>query len=97
MGILIDDPFPIFKTPLPVAVSDRLALLGLITKPALELFTAIFAFTFTLFVAVKVRVVFAFQLTPSLIFILPEPDCEPDALCSVTLVVPRLVESWVPV
>ena len=31
------------------------------------------AFTFTLFVAVNVRVVLALQLTPSLIFILPEP------------------------
>jgi hypothetical protein len=80
LGKLIEAPLPIFKTPLVDSDSDWFAVLGLIAKPAVAPVAEILAFTFTLLVAVNVRVVLALQLTPSLMFILPEPVCAPDAL-----------------
>ena len=81
LGKLIEAPLPILKTPLLFAAdSERLAVFGLIANPAVVPVAVIFAFTLTLFVAVNVRVVSALQLTPSLMFILPEPVCAPDAL-----------------
>ena len=72
-------PPPIFNLP-PVADSAKLEVFGLIAKPVFVPDAVILAFMFTLLVAVNVRVVLAFQLTPSLIFILPETVCPPDAL-----------------
>ena len=72
-GSFIEAPLPIEKFPAPEAVSDKLAVLGLMTKLALGAVAVMFAFTLTFLEAVKVRVVFALQLTLSLIFKSPEP------------------------
>ena len=85
LGRLIDASLPREKTPVVDAFSIGfvrfwLAVLGLMAIPALEPVAEIFALTLTLLEAVNVSVVFALQLTPSLIFRSPLPLCDPEAL-----------------
>src|ERR1700730_19315290 len=55
------------------------------------------ALILTLFDAVSVKAVLAFHATASLTFPLPDPAVAPLLLCRLTPVVPRLLESVVPV
>ena len=83
-GRLMTPPLPRLKTPVPLAVSLPLLVLGLIAIPAFAPFAVILAFTLTLFEAFRVSFVLAFHDTFWLMLTLPEPPAVPALLCRMT-------------
>src|ERR1700692_112036 len=96
-GKLMDAPLLRLNVPVPIAVSVPLAVLGLMTTPAVLPVAVMLALTLTLFDAVIVKVVLALHEIASFTFTLPLPAVAPLLLCKTTPVVARLVESSAPV
>src|ERR1700733_7976531 len=96
-GRLIDAPLLSLNIPIPLGSSEPLAVLGLITIPAVLPLAVMLAFTLTLFDAVIVKVVLALHEIASFTFTLPPPVSVPLLLCRDTSVVMRLDESAAPV
>src|SRR6185369_14050334 len=96
-GRFMTPPVPILNAPMPLAASKALAMFGLMAMPAFDPLAVTAAFTFTSLEAASVRMVLALQVIVSLTFTSPEPPLVPALLCSVMLLLARLLERVSPV